>query len=371
MVQRPSRRAVKASRPSGAIVGDSAASPCDEIGLGPGAVEACAVDARLAVALRVEDGRLSVRCPRRRAVPSLVVREPAHVGPVGPHRVQLAGQVCGRGGRPSRRRHRRVAAAREEDPRAVGREGWVVVARRVARQVLRLARPGGVLGLERHHEDVRIAAPGADEEQLPPVGREVRGVLQRGASDQRPRWAVDFEVERVQVRAPGPFRGEHHPTPVGRDDGVVVEARIRRQSARFRAGFVEEVPDPSWRAGCCCRRLSPAPARPPERPQRSRSRRRPPHRSRRRAARGRPAAGDRTPGPGSVRRRQQPVSAREVAVEDLHASPLRPCRRDGVGALPRQDHSSRSAVVDPHRCGPEPRTVDPWASARWSSSDER
>ena len=229
MVQRPSRRAVKASRPSGPTAGDSAASSRARDRLGPGAVEARAVDARLAVALRVEDGRLSVRRPRRRAVPALVVREPAHVGPVGPHRVQLAGQVRGRGGRPSRRRHRRVAAAREEDPRAVGREGGVVVARRVARQVLRLARPGRVLGLERHHEDVRIAAPGADEEQPPAVRRDVRRVLQRGAGDQRPRWAVAFEVEHVEVRAAGPLGGEHHPAPVGRDDGVVVEARIRRQ----------------------------------------------------------------------------------------------------------------------------------------------
>ena len=251
MVQRSSRRAVKASRPSGAETGESAASPGAEIGSGaepsirggdPGAV-----DARVAVPLRVEDDLPPVRRPGRRAVPVLVVGEPPHVAPVRLHHVQLAGQVGRRGTGPGARRHRRVAAAGEENPRAVRRERRVVVARGVPRQVRRRAGRGRVPGSKRGREDVGVAVPGADEEQAPPVGRDGRRVLERGTLDQRPRPGVTLQIEHVQVRVAAPLGGEHHPAPIRRDHAVVVEPRIRRQPPGFRAAAVEEVQIPVGR----------------------------------------------------------------------------------------------------------------------------
>ena len=207
-------------------------------------VDAGAVDARLAVPLRVEEDALTVRRPCRGAVPTLVVRQPPHVGPVRLHHVQLAGEVGRPRARPRARRHRRVAAAREENARPVGREGGVVVARQVPRQIPRLARRGRVVGPERHLEDVGVAVTSADEEQPPAVRRDGRRVLHGGALDQRPRRGVAVQVEHVEVGAAGPLGGEHHPAPVGRDDAVVVEAGVGGQPLGLRAGAVEEVQVP-------------------------------------------------------------------------------------------------------------------------------
>ena len=211
------------------------------------AVDAGAVDARVAVPLRIEDDLPPVRRPRRRAVPVLVVRQPAHGAPVRLHHVQLAGQVGRRGTGPGARRHRRVAAAGEENPRAVGREGRVVVSRGLPRQVHRLLGRGRVPGSKTGREDVRVAVPRADEEQPPAVRRDGRRILQRGTLDQRPRLRVALQVEHVQIRIAAPLGREHHPAPVGRDDAVVVESRIRRQPPGLGAGTVEEVQIPVGR----------------------------------------------------------------------------------------------------------------------------
>ena len=208
------------------------------------AVDGGAVNTRLAVALRVEEDALPVRRPRRGAVPALVPRQAPYASPVRLHHVQLAGEVRRPRARAGARRHRRVAAAGEENARAVGREGGVVVSRRVARQVARLAGRGRVLGPERHLEHVGVAVAGADEEQAPAVRRDGRRVLHGGALDQRPRLGVAVQVEHVEVGAAGPLGGEHDPAPVGRDGAVVVEAGVCRQPPGLRAGAVEEVEVP-------------------------------------------------------------------------------------------------------------------------------
>ena len=272
------------------------------------AVDAGAVDPRVAVPLRVEDDRLAVGRPRRRAVPALVVREPPHVAPVRLHHVQLAGQVGCRGTGPRARRNRRVAAAGEENPRAVGREGRVVVSRGVPRQVRRRAGRGRVRGAERDCEDVRVAVPRADEEQPPAVRRNGRRVLQRETLDQRSRPRVTLQVQDVQVRIAAPLGGEHHPAAVGRDHAVVVEPRIRRQPPRLRTGTLEEVQIPVGRLDA--------------------------------------AVDDRLP--GGLRLLRAPRAC------TVHAA-----RRDDDDQETQQAGDGRDAVEDPHWTSPPPRRREP------------